>query len=92
VHSVHFAPTSLECALVLSQGWVLAYRFAKSGTPVPFEARPAGDGLVDLGPMSFEDEEKFRPVCAIGEDRRGDVTCAALSDVGEKRRLRKPAP
>ncbi|KAG9090396.1 hypothetical protein FS749_000592 [Ceratobasidium sp. UAMH 11750] len=82
VRSVHFASTALECVVVLGQGWVLVYKFAKSGTPVPFEARPADDGLVDLGPMSFDDEEKFRPVCALGEDKRGEVTCAALSDVG----------
>ncbi|KAG8728898.1 hypothetical protein FRC12_021412 [Ceratobasidium sp. 428] len=82
VLSVHLAPTSLDCAVVLGQGWVLVYKFSRSGTPVPFEARPVNDGVIDLGPTSFEDEEKFRPVCALAEDRRGEVTCAALSDIG----------
>ncbi|QRV80121.1 potassium voltage-gated channel family protein [Ceratobasidium sp. AG-Ba] len=82
VRSVHFAPSSLECAVVLGQGWVLAYKFAKAGTQVPFEARVIEDGVIDLSPMSFEDEEKFRPLCGIAEVRRGEVTCAALSDVG----------
>lgn len=82
VCSVHFAPNSLDCALVLARGWVVVYHFTEGGTPVPFEVNEPYDGLIDLRPMSFEDEEGFRPVCLAAENMRGEVTCAALSDVG----------
>lgn len=83
VRAVHVSPMVLDCAVVLSSGWVIVYAFAERGAPVPFEARPAADGLWDLRPASFEDEEGFRPVCVLAEDVRGEVTCAALSDIGE---------
>ncbi|KAF8604869.1 WD40 repeat-like protein [Ceratobasidium sp. AG-I] len=82
IRAVHAAPTLLDCSVVLSSGWVVVYAFAEKGAPVPFEARPAVEGLWDLRPASFEDEEGFRPVCLLAEDVRGEVTCAALSDVG----------
>ncbi|CAE6458729.1 unnamed protein product [Rhizoctonia solani] len=82
IQSVHFAPSSLDCALVLVRGWVLLYQFTQGGTPVPFEVNESSDGLVDLRPMSFEDDEGFRPVCLVAENMRGEVTCAALSGAG----------
>ncbi|KAJ1302415.1 hypothetical protein OPQ81_002733 [Rhizoctonia solani] len=82
IQSVHFSPSSLDCALVLARGWVLLYQFAQGGTPVPFEVNEPSDGLIDLRPMSFEDDEGFRPVCLVSENMRGEVTCGALSGAG----------
>lgn len=84
VRAAHVGPMLLDCAVVLSSGWIVVYAFAEKGASVPFEARPAADGLWDLRPASFEDEEGFRPVCVLAENTRGEVTCAALSDVGEQ--------
>ncbi|KAF8704376.1 Lethal giant larvae(Lgl) like, C-terminal, partial [Rhizoctonia solani] len=82
VQSVHFSPSSLDCALVLAHGWVVLYQFTQEGTPVPFEVNEPSDGLIDLRPMSFEDDEGFRPVCLVAENMRGEVTCAELSGAG----------
>ncbi|CAE6481396.1 hypothetical protein ACGC1H_007331 [Rhizoctonia solani] len=82
IQSVHFAPSSLDCALVLARGWVILYQFTPGGTPVPFEVNEPTNGLIDLRPMSFEDDEGFRPVCLVAENMRGEVTCAAINGAG----------
>ncbi|CAE6430066.1 unnamed protein product [Rhizoctonia solani] len=82
VQSVRFSPSSLDCALVLAHGWVVLYQFTEGGTPVPFEVNESSDGLIDLRPMSFEDDEGFRPVCLVAENMRGEVTCTSLSGAG----------
>ncbi|CUA76591.1 Potassium channel subfamily U member 1 [Rhizoctonia solani] len=82
IQSVYFAPSSLDCALVLARGWVILYQFTPGGTPVPFEVNEPADGLIDLRPMSFEDDEGFRPVCLVAENMRGEVTCAAINGAG----------
>ncbi|KAG8963429.1 hypothetical protein FRC03_003018, partial [Tulasnella sp. 419] len=87
VHSVIFAQSSLEVAVVLSSGEVLIYKFKEGGSPTQAYDIPAVDNtrIVSLDPVLTAADRRmdvFHPLCAIRGDIAAAVTSCALSGVG----------
>lgn len=81
IHSIQFAPESLECAVVFTTGELCLYRLQSKTGPTSY--REAADAeLVILDHIPANAGHRFAPYFLLATGR-GYLSACALSDIGK---------